>query len=115
VESQKGEIFGRAFPHETHVATGKIECQACHRAHEERAKGEVVRFAESGCESCHHKEPKQDCLTCHASVRQGKVASFRGEFDHAVHIDDAEKTCADCHDLSAAPPRLKKEACEECH
>ena len=74
-----------------------------------------MRFDASGCESCHHKQPKTECITCHAAVRTHKVKSFRGEFDHAAHIDEQEKKCADCHDTSASPPVLKKDACKECH
>lgn len=119
IESQRGEIFGRAFAHERHVVMARIDCKSCHRPHEEKPKSEVVRFDASGCASCHHKaaagRKPEDCLACHAGVRESKVKSFRGDFDHAMHIDEAEETCADCHDLSAAPPRLKRETCTECH
>jgi hypothetical protein len=43
------------------------------------------------------------------------VKSFRGDFDHAMHIDAAEKTCADCHDLKAPLPGIRKSVCVECH
>ncbi len=115
IEAQRGEIFGRSFAHERHVVGAKLECSTCHRPHEEREKGEIVRFDASGCTSCHHKPAASDCLTCHRSVRQRKVKSFRGDFDHTFHIDEAGQTCADCHDLSSAPPRLKQDICAGCH
>jgi nitrate/TMAO reductase-like tetraheme cytochrome c subunit len=115
IEAQRGEIFGRAYAHEKHVIGAKLRCEACHRTHQEKVKGEIVRYDASGCESCHHSQPKADCMTCHASVRQHKVTSFRGQFDHALHIDDAGETCVNCHDLSVAPPRLKQDHCAECH
>jgi len=116
IEVQKGTIFGRIYGHEPHVRRAGLDCAACHRPHEERDKGEVVRFGEAGCESCHHGDAKAGCLTCHSGVRKHKVASFRGEFDHAFHLDEAGQTCADCHDLSSGKPvSLKKEACAACH
>ncbi len=116
VESRKGTIFGRSYGHEPHVLRARLDCVACHRPHEERARGEVVRFDAAGCESCHHKDAGADCLTCHASVRTRKVASFRGEFDHAFHLDEAGQACADCHDLSPGQPvHLKKGTCATCH
>ncbi len=116
IESQKGTIFDRTFGHETHARRARLDCVNCHRPHEERAKGEIVRFDSAGCESCHHQDAKADCLACHLSVRQRKVASFRGDFDHAFHLDEAGQACADCHDLSPGKPvGLKKENCAACH
>jgi nitrate/TMAO reductase-like tetraheme cytochrome c subunit len=116
VENQKGEMFGRAFAHDRHVVGAKLDCAACHRPHEQRAQGEIVRFDAAGCESCHHRKPQQaECITCHAAVRTHKVKSPRGMFDHVMHIDDQEKKCADCHDTAVSPPALKKDACKDCH
>jgi nitrate/TMAO reductase-like tetraheme cytochrome c subunit len=115
IEEQGGGIFGRRFEHGRHLVAARLDCQACHRTHEDRPKGEVVRFAASGCDSCHHGSAKADCLACHARVREGAVKSFRGDFDHAFHIDEAAQACADCHDLSASPPGLKRDTCAACH
>jgi hypothetical protein len=119
IEEQKGEIFGRRYAHTPHVVEHKIECTTCHRPHDQKPEGEITRFGPSGCESCHHQEAviqkPETCAPCHGGIKTGTVASFRGKFSHAVHIDDAEKTCADCHDLSSAPPTIRKEACKECH
>ncbi len=115
VEGQKGTLFGRDFAHEPHVVGQRIDCATCHRPHEERADGEIVRYDASGCESCHHKKPVADCVTCHAAIKTQKGKSFRGMFDHKVHLEDAGKKCADCHDVSANPPALKVAGCKECH
>jgi len=115
IEGQRGEIFGKAFPHESHVVEGKLECHVCHRTHEEKPEGEIVRFDASACASCHHKPPVRDCVQCHAGVREHTVKSFRGDFDHAMHIDYSEKTCVDWHDLATAAPGIKKELGVEGH
>jgi nitrate/TMAO reductase-like tetraheme cytochrome c subunit len=116
IAGQSGAVFGRRFRHEAHVARARLECLTCHRPHEERAKGEVVRFDAAGCDDCHHRGGKTDCLSCHAAIRSRKVSSFRGEFDHAFHLDEAGQTCADCHELRpGAAVRLKRETCQTCH
>ena len=116
IESQAGEIFGRRFRHEPHVARAKVDCSSCHRPHEERPKDEVVRFDAGGCESCHHADPKAECLTCHAGIREAKVPSPLGEFDHTLHLDGAGQACLDCHELApGTAPRLRDDRCSECH
>lgn len=115
IQDQRGEIFGKPYAHSRHVVDAKIECKVCHRTHEEKTEGEVLRFGSEGCVSCHHKPPVANCLSCHGEVKKKVVKSFRGDFDHAVHIDDAEKTCVDCHDLKQPMPGIKKAACLECH
>jgi hypothetical protein len=115
IVDQQGMAFGKPYSHARHVVDAKIECSACHRTHEEKPAGEVLRYGAGGCVSCHHKPPVANCVTCHADIKKRKVKSFRGDFDHAVHIDDAEKTCVDCHDLSQPMPGIKKAACKECH
>jgi len=115
VEQQRGSIFGGPFAHERHVVDAKIECASCHRTHEEKPEGEVVRYDASGCVSCHHKPPATPCIACHGDVRKHTVTSFRGDFDHALHLDEAEKTCVECHDLKASLPGIRKAVCAECH
>lgn len=115
-ESRSGAIFGRSFRHEPHVLRARLDCATCHRDHEERARGEIVRFDAAGCESCHHRETKAGCADCHAGIRAGKVESPRGPFDHAFHLDDAGQGCADCHELAPGKPvRLREETCAGCH
>ncbi len=118
IEDQRGTIFDRAFVHGPHVMKAQIECESCHRPHAERARGEVVRFDATGCEACHHKEAASasTCLGCHGAVTTRKVASFRGPFDHAVHIDAAGLGCTDCHEITAGGPvKLKRDTCATCH
>jgi len=115
IENQRGEIFGKSYSHARHVLDAKIECKACHRTHEEKPEGELLRYGEDGCVSCHHKPPVTNCASCHGDIKKHVVKSFRGDFDHGVHIDDAEKTCVDCHDLKAEMPGIKKQVCVECH
>lgn len=118
IEDQRGALFGRAFAHAPHVVGAKIDCEACHRPHAERAPGEVVRFDAAGCESCHHKDAgaASGCLSCHAGIKGRTVASPRGPFDHALHIESAGLACADCHEVrKGGPARLKTETCATCH
>jgi len=116
IDAQKGAIFGREFRHEPHVLKSKIDCEQCHRPHEERAKGEIVRYDASGCESCHHARPEADCAACHTEIRTKTIKVSRGKFSHAQHVDDVGQTCVDCHELAPGkPPRLKEETCVGCH
>ena len=120
IEERSGEVFGRQFFHAKHVVGQKIDCIRCHRPHEEKPEGEVVRFDASGCESCHHRtadlKRPDTCASCHAGIKKGTVESFRGKFSHSVHVDDEEIACSTCHELAAgATPRLKRQACAECH
>jgi hypothetical protein len=118
IEGQQGRIFDREFQHRPHVMKAKLECSACHRTHEEREKGEVVRYDASGCVSCHHADTRGGvgCLGCHAGIRQKTVKVPRGDFSHAFHLDEAGQTCVDCHEVSPGKePRLKEETCAGCH
>jgi nitrate/TMAO reductase-like tetraheme cytochrome c subunit len=117
IEDQRGTIFGKRFGHDAHVISAKLECKVCHRTHQEKPAGEVLRYGQEGCVSCHHKPPVQvqNCVSCHADVKTRMVKSSRGDFDHKLHIEDAEKKCADCHDLSLPMPGIKKAACADCH
>jgi len=115
IEDQTGTIFGKRFAHDTHVISAKLECAACHRTHQEKPAGEVVRFGTEGCISCHHKPPVADCQSCHASILTKSVKSFRGDFDHKLHVEDAGKACTDCHDVSHGIASANKAVCAECH
>jgi nitrate/TMAO reductase-like tetraheme cytochrome c subunit len=118
IEDQRGAIFNRSFGHAVHVLDRKIECETCHRPHAERAAGEIVRFDEAGCESCHHKDvtPASNCLACHEGIKGRKVPSFRGPFEHTLHVDAAGLACAECHEITkGGAARLKTSACAACH
>lgn len=116
IDTQRGTIFGRTFSHERHVIGSKLDCAACHRPHAERAAHEVVMFDAAGCESCHHKEPLEDCISCHGGIRNRNFTTPRGEFSHTLHLDEAGQTCMDCHEVKKnAPVTLKEEHCADCH
>ena len=119
IEEQKGTISGRAYSHEPHVMTAKIQCVTCHIPHEERPetdKHQILRPDAGACESCHHREPVADCLSCHEGIRSRKVKTSLGDFDHAFHLDEAGQTCKDCHELDpGGAARLRKDHCADCH
>lgn len=122
IEDQTGTIFGKRYSHEPHVIESKLECKVCHRTHQEKPAGEVLRYGAQGCVSCHHKPSPgatsltvAQCAACHSDIKARTVKSFRGDFDHKLHIEDAEKTCTDCHDVAAGTMAIKKAACAECH
>ncbi|MFQ5876460.1 MAG: cytochrome c3 family protein [Acidobacteriota bacterium] len=116
IESGRGRFLDRAFRHDVHLARARLECAACHRPHEERPPGEVVRFGAGGCASCHHRDPAAACAPCHAGVRRGTVPSPLGPFDHAFHLDEMELDCGGCHlPGPGGRPRLDREICASCH
>ncbi len=115
IEDQTGSSFGREFRHSRHVVDQKIPCETCHRSHEEKEVGEVLRFGSEGCASCHHSQPDVDCLSCHSSIMEKSVVSFRGEFGHELHYALLE-TCDACH--TAQPAKsflLERDSCSACH
>jgi nitrate/TMAO reductase-like tetraheme cytochrome c subunit len=116
IETQSGSIFGRRFAHEPHLVRAELECESCHRSHEERGEEEVIRFGSAGCESCHHRDEAADCMSCHEGIRHRTVESPLGDFPHALHVDDMELECEGCHDLSPGKAvKLIEETCTACH
>jgi len=121
VETQVGRFGGRDFSHHPHLVAAGLECAACHRPHAERGRGEIVRFDEAGCDSCHHRDiPKApaiaDCSGCHGDVSQKTVPSHRGEFAHALHLELLGGSCDACHTLAPGrAPAVRLEACADCH
>jgi predicted CXXCH cytochrome family protein len=117
VEKQAGSFAGRAFPHGPHLVAAKLECAACHRPHAERAPGEVVRFGEAGCISCHHQgaiTPGPACAKCHGDVTARTLPSWRGEFSHKAHLEQGLE-CATCHESKGGDPRPQRSVCAQCH
>ena len=117
VENQSGTFAGKAFEHRGHLASGKLDCASCHRPHEQRAPGEVVKFGDAGCVPCHHAKGAVEegaCRKCHGDVRSRTVTSFRGEFAHSAHLEQG-LACANCHGLNAGDPRPPKAVCVQCH
>ncbi|MBI5709266.1 MAG: NapC/NirT family cytochrome c [Candidatus Eisenbacteria bacterium] len=117
VESQKGGFAGHAFAHAPHLTTAKLDCGDCHRPHDQRAPGEVVRFGGEGCVPCHHRQAEtaaSACTRCHADVTTRTIPSFRGEFSHRAHLEMGAE-CGACHDPKAGQLRPAKAACAGCH
>ncbi|HXI04462.1 MAG TPA: cytochrome c3 family protein [Candidatus Saccharimonadales bacterium] len=117
IEGQSGEFAGQAYSHSPHVLKQGIECTTCHRPHEERAKGEIVRYGPGGCVDCHHRSSvSRSCTSCHASIMKRTVKSFRGDFPHSLHVGEMGLECTNCHDVSAGGQvKLNKEFCAGCH
>ena len=117
VEAQHGTWQGKSFDHGPHLLKAGLECDACHRTHEQRMAGEVVRFGPAGCVPCHHRRTAAaggSCLQCHADVKTRTVKSFRGAFAHQAHLDMGLE-CKTCHDPAAGQLRPAKSACAQCH
>jgi hypothetical protein len=117
VEARHGTWSGKAFDHGPHLLRARLECAACHRTHEERSPGEVVRFAPAGCTPCHHRQTDDaggSCGQCHGDVTRRTVKSFRGPFSHQAHLE-MELECRTCHDPRAGQLRPARTACRQCH
>jgi class III cytochrome C family protein len=118
IEQQSGRVFGINFVHRPHIASG-FECATCHRPHEDKPAGEVLRFGREGCANCHHQREQQkpeSCLRCHTDLLSRKIPFKGKQFDHSSHFKDLAKTCADCHLLGGSikrGPNMK--TCESCH
>ena len=117
VEAQKGSIFGRRFDHEPHVQGAGLQCNNCHRSHDEREKSEIVSFDSTGCRSCHHQEPEAGCTACHASPGPANaLRTSRGDFDHSFHVEGFELDCSDCHAAGEGGGlELLELTCTGCH
>jgi hypothetical protein len=116
-ENQKSRYRAYEFSHQTHVVRQNLDCQRCHRPHEDRPASEVVSLPDSGCAPCHHAPaaaPESDCQRCHRQVLEGVVAYQGREFAHRLHVEEQELTCLQCHTLQARPG-LNSKACADCH
>ncbi len=103
------------FRHQQHIQPAHaLSCEDCHRRHEEKPRGEVLR-PDFQCKNCHHRSSTLDCTTCHSRVPEDIVLRGVLEFPHAFHFDPegAERFCYDCHDDVSGEVRW--EICLECH
>lgn len=115
IELQEASAFGQRFSHESHVVGHKLECDVCHRPHEERTSSEVLRFGSEGCAACHHKEKEADCRQCHSAIMEDTVPSFRGDFAHFLHVEMTEE-CLSCHSIEKGQIYpVDRETCSICH
>jgi len=118
IEKQAGRFFRFGFSHQPHLESG-LDCETCHRPHEERSPKEVVRFGREGCADCHHASGQRSssyCVRCHSDVLAKKVLYKDKQFDHSMHVKDLGLTCTDCHQEAGKitrSPHLKR--CSNCH
>ena len=101
------------FSHTRHVSVKGIRCDTCHRPHEEKPRGELLR-PDLACASCHHKPSVQkSCPDCHGQGPELLTLRDGREFPHAYHVgEDVELACLDCH---APSGRVSFSICEDCH
>jgi hypothetical protein len=114
IETESGAAFGKPFSHQTHVSNGQVLCEKCHRTHDEKEVGEVLRFGSQGCVSCHHQNAAADCSQCHSQTMEAKIPSPLGDFEHAFHLEMVEG-CADCHTGASPQFSVDLEVCSMCH
>jgi len=117
IETRAGSFQGEVFAHRPHVVRGEIDCQQCHRPHEKRRAGELVSLEPEGCTSCHHgpaQRPEANCRRCHSAITQTVVDHQGREFEHALHVEEEELQCVDCHTLQDRPG-LDLDFCVDCH
>jgi len=118
IETLTVPISGRAFPHSRHVVTEALECDGCHRSHEEAETdgGGLLRPSAANCSSCHHKAAGVSCQSCHAETQTRSFPTEIGEFSHQSHVADMELECSLCHGTaSQLRSSADRQACSECH
>jgi hypothetical protein len=114
IEEINASIFGLDFPHKNHLIEQNIQCDSCHS--NVRTHGELIA-TKQGCASCHHKDPKKDCTSCHTLQKtyyQGGMLN-----DNEVPGDimfEAGAECTDCH-LNDQNRIFRSDAkkCLDCH
>ena len=117
IETRTGLFQGRSFAHQPHVVQIGLDCDGCHRPHEEREAGEVTSMTLADCAPCHHVpklEPEADCARCHRESMQAVIDYQGEEFEHEIHVVEEELECMDCHTLLNRPG-LDLDACVDCH
>lgn len=113
IVSQTGRFKNLVFRHGPHLKQSKGDCRVCHRSHDEKPRGEVLR-PDRNCVNCHHtRSLRSNCQRCHLQIPETlKVAGKR--FPHAYHVgEDVELECTDCHTESGW--KAPVDVCAECH
>jgi nitrate/TMAO reductase-like tetraheme cytochrome c subunit len=129
IEYLTRSVFGRDFPHDKHVVTGRLRCTVCHEGRDKHGVMKVTSGQD--CERCHSRITKpmanlsaEECLTCH-TADIGKV-SEKVRFPHDKHIESGVE-CPLCHvGVDQAPhrvfarsatalPKLGHAFCVTCH
>jgi len=114
IEEIRSPVFGMSFPHKSHLIVQNLSCPACHS--NARKHGEFVG-SKTTCASCHHKEAKKDCSSCHETQRMfyqgGTLADMKIPKDIMAQADT---DCTACHlDKQKQVVRPGADACVECH
>ncbi|MGB3863250.1 MAG: cytochrome c3 family protein, partial [Candidatus Aminicenantaceae bacterium] len=115
IEEINTYVFGLNFPHKKHLIEQNIQCDTCHS--NVGTHGEFIATKQS-CASCHHKDPKKDCTSCHQLQKTfyqgggldknevpGDIMFEAGAECTDCHLNDQnkifrsdEKKCLDCHE-----------------
>lgn len=117
IETRTGSFQDKHFAHRPHVVLNGLECQVCHRPHEERDADEIANLGPEGCAPCHHapeREPEERCAQCHDTITEVIVTYQGDEFEHEIHVVDEELACLDCHVIDEKPG-LNLDFCVDCH
>lgn len=117
-EATASRPFGKRFAHEPHVVSQGLTCDRCHSSHEDREEhgAAALTLRPGSCNACHHADVAAECSACHADLGERTFTVELGEFDHALHVDDMEMACTDCHGDGPGFSRVPDEAiCSDCH
>ena len=114
IEEIKSPVFGMSFPHKSHLIVQNLTCAACHS--NAKKHGEFIG-SKSTCASCHHKDAKKDCGSCHEMQKTfyqgGSLADAKIPKDVMAAADT---DCTACHlDKQKQVVRPGANACLECH
>lgn len=115
IELQSAVWESSTFSHSVHVLNQKIDCQTCHRSHEQRSLNEILKPGVN-CTACHHRtDSGKTCVDCHEQgPKETLILADGRKFPHPSHVDpDLELNCRNCHGNSGKPIRTK--ICSDCH
>jgi hypothetical protein len=95
IEEINAYVFGLDFHHKKHLIEQNIQCDTCHS--NVRKHGEFIA-TKQGCATCHHKDPKKDCTSCHNIQK----TFYQGGTLNGLEIPqdimfEAGAECTDCH------------------
>ena len=114
IEEIKSPVFGMSFPHKSHIVIQNLACTTCHS--NAKKHGEFIG-SKTTCASCHHKEVKKDCSTCHETQKMfyqgGTLADVKIPKDIMA---EADTDCTACHlNKQKQVVRPGPDSCVECH
>ncbi|MFQ5772032.1 MAG: hypothetical protein ACE5HX_15965, partial [bacterium] len=90
------------FSHKFHQKEIETECTDCHvQAPESTGAGDNLLPTMTECESCHDIEDEENCKQCHFEDEETylafEVTPRELNFNHKLHIEQAEVVCETCH------------------